>query len=160
MESFESIFETDENISESINAIVNEDNNNKNDEANDVKSKENTIGDGLIPMQKVNSVIETQASTSRSKTKAKISKNGQTREKFPRLSKSRAKYMITNISKGVVPKSAPQYSKRSVRSSFKRKAARSDAALRRRLNRTRSTDSFISNLCPRCGHSCCNWYSN
>lgn len=156
MESFKSIFERDENIK----AIVNEDNNNKNDQTNDAKYEENTIGDGLTPMQEVNSVIEAQASSSRSKTKAKISKNGQTREKIPRLSKTRAKSMITNISKGIVPKSASQNGKISVRSSFKRKAARSDAALRRRLNKTRSTDSFISNVCPRCGHSCCNWHSN
>lgn len=156
MESFKSIFERDQNI----NAIVNEDNNNKSDQTNDAKYEENTIGDGLTPIREVNSVIDTQASTSRSKTKAKISKNGQTREKFPRLSKTRAKSMITNISKGIVPKSGSQYSKKSVRSSFKRKAARSDAALRRRLNTTRSTDSFVSNVCPRCGHSCCNWHSN
>lgn len=156
MESFKSIFERDENM----NATVNEDNNNKNDQTNDAKYEENTIGDGLTPMQEVNSVIETQASTSRSKTKAKISKNRQTREKLARLSKTRAKSMITNISKGIVPKSASQYSKISVRSSLKRKAARSDAALRRRLHKTRSTDSFVSNVCPRCGHSCCNWLSN
>lgn len=156
MESFKSIFERDENI----NSTVNEDNNNQNDQTNDAKYEENTIGDGLTPMQEVNSVIETQASTSRSKTKAKISKNRQTREKLARLSKTRAKSMITNISKGIVPKSASQYGKKSLRSSFKRKAARSDAALRRRLNKTRSTDSFISNVCPRCGHSCCNWHSN
>ncbi|CAH2089289.1 unnamed protein product [Euphydryas editha] len=159
MESFEGNFETGENVNKSLDVIDNEDNNNQDNETNEARYEENAIGDGLIPMQEVNSAIETQASTSKSKTKAKRRKNGQARAMLPRSSKSRAKYMITNIANGVVPKSTSQ-SRRLVRSSFKRKAARSDAALRKRLNRTRSSDSLISNLCPRCGHSCCNWYSN
>ncbi|XP_050352730.1 uncharacterized protein LOC126775045 [Nymphalis io] len=162
METFEDEFEICENVNINLDEILNEDvtDDVQNSQVNQANCEGNTmIGDGLGTTPKENSVIETQASTSKSKTTARRRRNGQTRSTIPRSSKLKAKHMIKDIARGIIPKDVSQ-SRKSIRSSFKRKAARSDATLRKRLTRARSSDSLISNRCPRCGHSCCNWYLN
>ncbi|CAG4987117.1 unnamed protein product [Colias eurytheme] len=127
----------------------------------ETKSVVTNIGDGT-DMQSSKLTVEPRASSSKTNRKSirRRRKYEASRSIIPRSSKTKAKNLIHNIARGIKVRGEAQL--RILHStSMRRKAAKSEAMLRRRLRMTRSSESFgTSGKCPRCGHASCNWYPN